>query len=260
MKLCVVVRESPRSTRNNWFVQEIEKSFSPCAILTVRPGPTQKGRVERLLKKNGRLRAIRKIGAAALYRHYTSQISSAQEAHFRSLVPADFKPRSPQVPVGTLRSKKAKEWFAKEKPDVTIPIAGGIIKPELLALSTFIRWHHGITPDIRGIAAPYWTIYHDRPEWLGVTVQELVKELDEGEILAQRRIVPEPTDDLATVHRKLDEECLSALLQVLHQWEDGSLVKQACNPSEGVYRSSPTIRSLLRFPLKQRRFFRRYRS
>ena len=257
MKLAIIVSRPPWSSIDRFYLRCIEEGFSPCAILTVSEHGRRTSVVKRMLRKHGPLGVWPRLAALAWYRLYTRRIRRLQDRHFSPLAGV-YSPGVPLVDVECLQSAAFLGWMDRERPDVVIPIAGGIIRPELLARSRWIRWHHGITPDIRGLASPYWAIYAQRPAWLGVTIQELVEKLDAGPILAQERLTPTRGEDLASTYLKLDLLALELLLRVLGQFRDGRLVPTSCDPSRGEYRSLPTLASLIRFPFRARGFFREF--
>ncbi len=260
MKVAIVVDPPPWSPRTQWYIREIEASRDVCAVIVVDRPPQATRRARYLKRKYGTFGGIPQLAAAAWFRRYTRRISQLQNERFERLLGAAYQPTSPVLKLGTLNGEQSLAWFRHECPDVVVPIGGGIVKPALLEMSTWIRWHHGITPDIRGAAAPFWAVYHNKPQWLGITVQQLVEKIDAGPILAQRRLVPADDDDLATVYVKLDELCLPTLIEVLDKREAGALEPQVCDPSQGEYFSSPELGHLVRFPQRQRTFFQQFRS
>ncbi len=257
MKLALVIDVPPWRAVNRWFIRRIEESFALCAVLTVDGGSRSRRRVGYLIRKHGYAGALPKLAAGLLFRRHTRRIGSAVEARFGPLA-GDYQPSAPVIHIGSLSDDALPRWLDEHRPDVVVPFAGGIIREHLLDRCAWVRWHHGITPDIRGLASSYWAIHDNRPEWLGLTIQRLAKKLDSGAILAQQRLVPTSDDDLASVQVKLDELCLDLLLGALGRWRDGESNPRPCDPGLGCYRSSPTLMSLIRFPTRQRTFFRQF--
>ena len=257
MKLALVIDAPPWRAVNRWYMRRIEELFAPTAILTVESGSRSRRRMRYIIRKHGYVAGLPKLAAGFLFRRYTRRMTSAVEAHFGPLA-EDYRPSAPVIPIGCLRGDDLPRWLDEHRPDVVVPFAGGIIRKHLLDRCAWVRWHHGITPDIRGLASSYWAIHDNRPEWLGLTIQRLAPKLDTGAILAQQRLVPTSDDDLAAVQVKLDELCLDLLLGALGRWRDGESNPRPCDPGLGCYRSSPTLMSLVRFPGRQRAFFKQF--
>lgn len=257
MKLAVIVTDPPWHPRTRWQLRSLLDAFPQCSLVTIeRRGGASKA-AKRIYRKHGPLKFFSRLAAAALYRRYTSRIDRKAREHFEPLV-KDLQSPTPDVRFQSLEDGDFLDWLERAKPDVVVPIAGGLISSELLERCKWVRWHHGITPSIRGLAAPFWAIHDQRPDWLGITIQELGRKLDAGPILAQQRLAVNAGDDLATIHLRLDLAVGKHLVQALRAIEDGSSQPSLCRPEEGTYRSSPTLRALLAFPSHQRRFIRSF--
>lgn len=255
MRVAVMLGPPPWPARVRIYLKRLEAEFPPEALLIIDEPPPRS--VRSLIRRHGLWKATPKILAAAAYRPHHRAIRAAQQAAFGPLV-GDWQPATPQVALGPVNGEKTQAWLREHKPDAVIPIAGVIIKPPLLALCRWIRWHHGITPLIRGLAAPFWAVYEQRPDWLGGTVQELVAELDAGPILMQDTVKPLKTDTYASAHVKIDQLMVDLLLASLKGLRDGTLTPRKPDLSVGVYKSAPTLGQVLRFSGRARRFFREF--
>lgn len=253
MRLAVVVGPPPWPAWTRYCIRRVEEQFPLEALLIVELH--RRRALWRTLQRAGLVRGAWRLLGRVLYRPLHWRILSRQQAHFGPLA-EDFTPRAPLVHVGALRAPQALEWLRARRPEVVIPIDGGIVGPQLLSLCRWVRWHHGITPDIRGLAAPFWAVYHNRPEWLGITVQQLVEKLDAGPILLQRRLPPTAARDLADCCVKLDELCVELLIEALRGLERGTLrAGEAPDLRAGRYLTAPGPLEILRFRSRQRRFF-----
>ncbi|MBX7164939.1 MAG: hypothetical protein K1X74_01200 [Pirellulales bacterium] len=257
MKLAVLVEPPPWPARTRYYLNRLHAQQPLAAILVVARPRRSQSRAQFLRRKFGSLGALPALAAAAWFRRYSRQIDALQDRHFAERAGSE-SPVVPTIHFDDLNGPQTLAWIERERPDVIVPIAGGIIKPQLLAATRWVRWHHGITPDIRGASATYWAIYHHRPAWLGITIQELVAKIDAGPILAQRVLTPTGDDDLASVYVKLDELCIELLCETLAGLAAGTLQPRPCDPKQGQYLSSPTLTSLLGFERRQRAFFRQF--
>jgi methionyl-tRNA formyltransferase len=258
VKLAVVVNRPPWPARTRYLLRRLAEDVGPLDVAVVTP-PPRSGRVGKLLRGRQPRQALARLAAAALYRRYTRGIARAQDAAFEPLA-RSFATHAPLEDIGSLADPRAVAWLERTRPDVCVPIDGGIIRPDMLARCRWVRWHHAIMPDLRGVASPFWAIAMNRPDWLGATVQELVEKIDAGAILAQRALVPEPSDDLGSIHIKLDRLVVELLVDALRGIRDGKLTPVACEPKRGKYLSSPDLLALLAFPLRQAKFFKQFGS
>ena len=254
MKLAVVVSRAPWPARTRLLLRRVAEGVGPFSLVTVAATGSRE-RASRILARH-RLRALPRLAAAALYQRYTRAIARAEEQAFAPLV-EDWPAPAPVADVEGLSTVQAGAWLDADRPDVCVPIDGGIVGLDMLARCRWVRWHHGIMPDLRGVASPFWAISMNRPEWLGVTVQQLVERIDAGPIFAQQRLRPDRSDDLVSIHVKLDRLVVELLVRTLRGLRDGTAVPAPCDPRHGRYLSSPDLGALLAFPLWQARFRRR---
>jgi methionyl-tRNA formyltransferase len=64
--------------------------------------------------------------------------------------------------------------------------------------ATFLNLHAGMTPRYRGVHGGYWALAQGDPEHCGVTVHEVDRGVDTGDVVAQARIAPTERDSFAT--------------------------------------------------------------
>ena len=102
--------------------------------------------------------------------------------------------------VDSVNSSEALEWLKREQPAVVVVNGTRIIAHRILEATgaTFINTHCGITPEYRGAHGGYWALYRGDRENCGVTVHLVDPGVDTGDIVAQARIEPGPTDNFAT--------------------------------------------------------------
>jgi len=88
-----------------------------------------------------------------------------------------------------LNSIKSREYLRSLDPDVFISIAcPQILKKKTLEIPRLGAWnvHSSILPKNRGMLPTFWSLYHgDTP---GVTLHRMVRSLDAGEILIQKKL------------------------------------------------------------------------
>ena len=116
----------------------------------------------------------------------------------------------------------AYEWLVSKQPDIIFVMAfGHILSERFLALPSLGMWnfHTSLLPKYRG-ASPIQTAILKGEAFSGVTLMSMVKEMDAGAWLAQKRITlevdettPSLTSKMAQASAELLEEKLPNLLQ-----------------------------------------------
>lgn len=129
------------------------------------------------------------------------------------------------------------EKIKKLKPDFLVVEDFGLILPdELLNIPKYasLNIHHSLLPKYRGPSpAPFVILNGDKVS--GVTIIKMAKEVDAGDILAQKEYVlseKETTDSLLTVLNQLGGELL---VTVIKQYLEGKAKPVKQNPSKATY-------------------------
>ncbi len=123
----------------------------------------------------------------------------------------------------------------QEPIDIAIVVAyGRIIPPRMLAVPRhgFVNVHASLLPRWRGAAPIHRAILAGDKE-TGVSIMDLVKELDAGDVYTMKHLPILPTDDGDTLSKKLAQLGAKTLVDTLPFIFDGSLQKIA-QPSEGI--------------------------
>jgi UDP-4-amino-4-deoxy-L-arabinose formyltransferase/UDP-glucuronic acid dehydrogenase (UDP-4-keto-hexauronic acid decarboxylating) len=115
-------------------------------------------------------------------------------------------------------------WLARIeelKPDVLFSFYyRKLLSADLLAIPAVgcFNLHGSLLPKYRGCAPANWAILNGETE-TGVTLHHMTERADAGDIVCQHRVVIAPTDDAATLNRKLAaaakpllDECLPQIL------------------------------------------------
>ena len=123
------------------------------------------------------------------------------------------------------------------EPDIIIVVAYGKLLPEtVLTLPKFgcINAHASILPKYRGAAPMQRAIMNCETE-TGVTVMQMEKGLDTGDIIHVLKTPISDTDTLETVHDRLAVLSGQALIDVLGMLEKGTAVFTAQDPELATY-------------------------
>lgn len=126
-------------------------------------------------------------------------------------------------------------------PDLLITAAFGQFLPEkLLQAPTYgaINVHASLLPKYRGGAPVHYAIMNGDAE-TGVTIMEMIKKMDAGDILSQRAIPITKTDDVGTMFDKLSLLGKDLLLETLPKLLAGDITPVPQAESEVTF--SPNI-------------------
>jgi methionyl-tRNA formyltransferase len=140
----------------------------------------------------------------------------------RKLVPTPVAAaaRAASVPLqqpDSVGTPEFREWLRSSRPDVAVVAAfGRILGPKLLALPALgcINVHASLLPRWRGASPIQSAILSGDPE-SGVTIMQMVRALDAGDILHVVRTPISSTDTAASLHDRLAELGASALIEAL---------------------------------------------
>ena len=143
------------------------------------------------------------------------------------------------------RSSKSPEMekIISLQPDLMITAAYGQFLPtKLLAAAKIaaINVHGSLLPKYRGGAPIQYSIINGDKE-TGVSIMYMVKKMDAGDIISQRSIPIEDTDDSGTMFKKLSLLGRDLLLETLPKLINGDVKPVAQDPDKVVF--SPNITS-----------------
>ena len=155
----------------------------------------------------------------------------AEQYNIEVLQPAKFS-KSPEM-----------EKIISLQPDLMITAAYGQFLPtKLLAAAKIaaINVHGSLLPKYRGGAPIQYSIINGDKE-TGVSIMYMVKKMDAGDIISQRSIPIEDTDDSGTMFKKLSLLGRDLLLETLPKLISGDVNPVAQDPDKVVF--SPNITS-----------------
>ena len=166
----------------------------------------------------------------------------------RTLHQSPVKELAEQYNIEVLQPAKLSKSPEMEKiislqPDLMITAAYGQFLPtKLLAAAKIaaINVHGSLLPKYRGGAPIQYSIINGDKE-TGVSIMYMVKKMDAGDIISQRSIPIEDTDDSGTMFKKLSLRGRDLLLETLPKLISGDVNPVAQDPDKVVF--SPNITS-----------------
>ena len=137
----------------------------------------------------------------------------------------------------SLRGPEASQEIRALKPNAFVVASYGKMIPsswlEIPSQASF-NVHPSLLPKHRGAAPIPWQIVNGDKE-IGVSIAEVTKELDAGDIFGQIRIPAEETDTTESLTRKLAELGCRVLEEVLGKLELGKLERTPQDSSQSSY-------------------------
>jgi len=149
--------------------------------------------------------------------HEISCLLTRADAPFgrgRKLAPPPAKEAAEQLGIPVLQPEALEAGLALAAPTVVAVAYGRLVPESLLAERLWLNVHPSLLPRWRG-AAPVERALMAGDEETGVTIIELVKELDAGPIAAQRAFAIESDDDAGAVYAKAAPMAVELLADVL---------------------------------------------
>ena len=138
------------------------------------------------------------------------------------------------------KSPELDELMALEADGIVTAAFGQFLPSRLLASFDFaVNVHASLLPKYRGGAPIHYAIINGDKE-AGVTIMEMVKEMDAGDMIASRSILIEDSDNVGTLFNKLAVLGRDLLLDTLPAYLAGDIQPQAQDQSLVTF--SPNIR------------------
>ena len=125
-----------------------------------------------------------------------------------------------------LNSKGTMTFLNSSKADILVLVAyGEILKEEILNYGAYrpINLHPSLLPDLRGAAPLQWALLRGYTE-TGISTQYMVRELDAGEILLQKKISIGENENSMELQERIQSIGGKLLVKTLEQLEQGSVI------------------------------------
>lgn len=127
--------------------------------------------------------------------------------------------------------------IAEIKPDIAVVVAYGKILPKeflLIPKLGCINLHASLLPKYRG-ASPIQAVLLNGDTGTGVTIFKLNEKMDEGDVIAQEKIMVRDDDNSGTLSVRLFEKGAQLLLNVLKDIENNKITITAQDHSKATY-------------------------
>jgi len=145
------------------------------------------------------------------------------------LAMSEVKKKALELDLPVIQPKKLKDpVFIKTlhayKPDIFVVVAFKILPPEVYELPRFgaINAHASLLPKYRGAAPIHWAVYNGEKE-TGVSIFQIDKKVDTGNIILQEKIDILDDDNTGTLYGVLQKISADALLKALDMLENDKI-------------------------------------
>lgn len=110
---------------------------------------------------------------------------------------------------------------------------GKILTSEILSIPRFfgLNVHASLLPQYRGAAPINWAIINGETK-TGITIMKMSPQLDAGDIILQKDLFIQPSDNAVLLKEKIIMESLDLLIQALEQAQGGSCCFYQQDPSK----------------------------
>jgi methionyl-tRNA formyltransferase len=146
-----------------------------------------------------------------------------------------------QAPIIQLKPEKllaeTREKLAALKPDILVSFAfGHIFGPKCLALFPLggINIHPSLLPKYRG-PTPIPAAILGRDTETGITIQDLVQDMDAGDILAQERFPLQGRETTESLSKFVAQRAALLLIETLHGLVQGHIIRRRQNHGEASF-------------------------
>ena len=136
-----------------------------------------------------------------------------------------------------IRDPEAVAQLAELQPELIVAAAYGQILPEeILQMPPLgaINVHSSLLPKYRGAAPINWAILNGETE-TGVTIMDMVRELDAGDMILQKRTPIDPAENAQQLTARLAELGAEALAEAVDLLAAGNAVRTPQNGAESTY-------------------------
>ena len=211
----------------------------------------------RLLRRRGVLKVLDQIAYRAVERVLAPRGHVRLEGEAYSTGPEDCQRISsvPQCRVSDINAQEILDFIEPLAPDLLIVKSTSIIRGKLLERYScrIFNFHAGITPEYRGVHAPFWALFNGERGMVGATIHLVDRGIDTGGILEQESVPVDPSvDSFFTIYVKLNRKGAELMLRAIEKFESGSLLPFAKKGATSRLYSFPGLTDYCRYVCRTR--------
>lgn len=227
---------------SRWVYHALAGSFSFAAVIIEQP-------VSRKVLFRNRIKRIGfiKVTGQALFSLFIVPVLRFRSRKRKAALIQQFCLNNDGFPagsihVGSVNDDRCEKILQDIRPDIVVVNGTRIISRRILDCTDarFINMHVGITPAYRGSHGGYWAVHNNDLENFGTTIHLVDTGVDTGSVLKQVFARPAPEDNFCTYPVIQTGIGISALKEVLLQFENGS-EKPIQQSGKGTMYHQPTV-------------------
>ena len=141
-----------------------------------------------------------------------------------------------------LNIREDNEWIKEKNPDLIVTCAYGQIVPQIVLdvpKLKCINVHGSLLPALRGAAPIQYAILNDL-KVTGITIMEMVKKMDAGQMFAKREVLVDNEDTSDTLFSKMEIVAADLLLEMLPDYIEGKIEGE--KQDESLVTFAPSIK------------------
>lgn len=185
------------------------------------------------------LEAIIKAGheVSAVVTQPDKQKGRGKEVQMTPVKQCALKHGIPVLQPVKIREQEAVEELKSYPADLFVVAAfGQLLSEEILSMPRFgcVNIHASLLPAYRGAAPIQWVILNGETR-TGVTIQQMAKGLDTGDMLLKKTVEIDEKETGASLHDKLMQAGAELIVEVLPKIEKGELIPEKQDESKASY-------------------------
>lgn len=153
----------------------------------------------------------------------------------------------PTLKVDSINSHQVLKAFDEYLPDIGIVYGTAKVSEKIFSWPKLglINAHGGILPEYRGLDTNLWAIYEGQPQNVGVTIHQIDRDLDTGDILKSGRIPLGRNLNIFNLRYHTTLICTELLLAVLNDLKKGQLTSRPQVSPGRYYGPMPVVIKLI---------------
>lgn len=208
-----------------WFANQVHKRFPVALAVAEKQLPKAH---KDPLETAGKRGFFEKLFSYLLFRikqrnalKLAAQKLLVYEKQCNQLYGNDWQQLNPEIPVlhcTDINSAEVEKKLSELKADLILDHGTSLVKSNILEQAPLaLNLHWGLSPYYRGVDCTVRALLNWDPYNIGVTIHKLAKEIDGGDILAQKRIEITPADTADTIPLKLTLAGTEEVIKILNK-------------------------------------------
>ncbi len=211
IKIICLIQNNPSQV---YFLNAINKKYK--IALAVIESPVIRMNLLKKIHSKGILGSLEDIKNRLLY---SAEKQKRNNDYFNRHFGNQWQSIDKSIPLLTttdVTSKEVYDRLSDEKPDPILDHGTSMVKDHILSTAPLaLNLHWGLSPYYRGAYCTEWALVNWDPYNIGVTIHKLAKEIDGGDVLAQKRVIPTLSDNIYSINMQLTKAGVELILRAI---------------------------------------------